>query len=157
MAEEIKKVTEKERKQAEKLIQELFDKLGITATAEVQTNEDTLDVLLQTEDSGILIGYHGETLESLQLIFSLAISKKVGRFIRITMDVGDYRKQRTEYLENLASQMKESVLREQRERVVTSLKAWERRVVHLLLQEDPDVVTESRGIGRDRVLVIKPK
>jgi spoIIIJ-associated protein len=157
MADEIQSLTKKEIKEATEVIEELIKKLGIQAEVIVTANEGSLDVNLQTEESGIIIGYHGETLESLQLILSLAVSKRVGRFLRVMIDVGDYRKQRTEYLEQLAQQMKESVLREQRERVVTSLKSWERRVIHLLLQSDDQVVTESRGTGRDRVLVIKPR
>jgi spoIIIJ-associated protein len=73
------------------------------------------------------------------------------------IDVGDYRKNRTEYLENLAAQIKDRALRENREQTVTSLKSWERRIIHLLLQDDPEVITESQGAGRERVLVIKPR
>jgi spoIIIJ-associated protein len=157
MAEEVQPLTEKEIKEATEVVEELIKKLTIQAEVIITASEDSLDVNLQTQESGMIIGYHGETLESLQLILSLAVSKRIGRFLRVMIDVGDYRKQRTEYLEQLANQMKESVLREQRERIVTSLKSWERRVIHLLLQSDDQVITESRGIGRDRVLVIKPR
>lgn len=157
MAEEKQIITDKEIKEATQVVEDLIKKLGLKAEVVISVNEENLDVNLQTEESGIVIGYHGETLEGLQLIMSLAVSKKIGRFLRVMIDVGDYRKQRTEYLEQLTQQMKESVVREQRERVVTSLKSWERRVVHLLLQDDDQVVTESRGTGRDRVLVIMPK
>ncbi len=156
MAEEIK-ITAEEKKLAEEIVKEFFQVLGTDVVPSVAVIEESLDVTLDTQESGILIGYHGETLESLQLLLSLAVSKKIGRFIRVMIDVGDYRKQRTAYLEQLAQQMKDSVLQEQRERVFTSLKSWERRVIHLLLQDDPQVETESRGEGRERVLVIKPR
>lgn len=157
MAEVTQQITIEEKKVAEEIVREFFSKLGVSVESSVEVVEDTFDVALQTPESGILIGYHGETLESLQLLLSLAVSKRVGRFVRVMIDVGDYRKQRTSYLEQLAQQMKESVLREQRERTFTSLKSWERRVIHLLLQDDAQVQTESRGEGRDRVLVIKPR
>lgn len=157
MTEEIKALTKKEIQEATDLIKDVIEKLGVQAEVIVQPIEDSLDVTLQTQESGIIIGYHGETLESLQLILSLAVSKKIGRFVRVLIDVGDYRKQRTEYLEQLTQQMKDSVINENRERVVTSLKSWERRVIHMLLKDDEQVVTESQGTGRDRVLVIKPR
>jgi spoIIIJ-associated protein len=151
------KITAKETKQATETIEQFLAKLGVQLETSVTVNEQALDVKLETQESGIIIGYHGETLEGLQLLLSLAVSKRVGRFLRVTIDVGDYRKQRTEYLEQLASQMKEAVLSEQRERTVSSLKSWERRIIHLILQDDDQVVTESQGTGRDRILVIKPK
>ncbi len=157
MKEEIKALTAKEVKLATEIIEEFVKEVGIVADVEINATDEALDVNFSTEESGIIIGYHGETLESLQLLLSLAVSKKIGRFIRVSIDVGDYRKQRTEYLTSLVSQLKESVLQERRERVVTSLKSWERRVVHMLLKDDTEVVTESEGSGRDRVLVIKPR
>lgn len=157
MAEELKTITKAEITEATAYIEDFFKMLGVDVKVAVTPVEDMLDVTLETEESGIIIGYHGETLESLQLLLSLGVSKKIGRFIRVMIDVGDYRKQRTDYLHQLAEQMKESVLREQRERVVTSLKSWERRVIHMLLKDDDQVETESRGTGRERVLVIKPR
>ncbi len=157
MTEPMQTITTEEKAVAEEITKEFFAKLGVSVNATVSIVDDSFDVALETSESGILIGYHGETLESLQLLLSLAVSKRLGRFVRVMIDVGDYRKQRTVYLEQLAQQMKDSVLREQRERVFTSLKSWERRVIHLLLQDDPQVITESRGEGRDRVLVLKPR
>ncbi len=116
-----------------------------------------MDVVLNTKDSGVVIGYHGEVLESLQLVLSLIISKKLGHFTRVSIDVGDYKKNRTEFLKNLAFQTKEKVLEEKREFSLSDLKSWERRVVHLTLQDDEDVVTESVGEGKDRALIIKPR
>lgn len=157
MTTEVKSLTKKEIKTATETIEGFIKKVGIAAEVEINATDEALDVNFDTEEGGIIIGYHGETLEGLQLLLSLAVSKKIGRFTRVSVDVGDYRKQRTEYLTSLVSQLKESVLQEKRERVVTSLKSWERRVVHMLLKDDAEVVTESEGSGRDRVLVIKPR
>lgn len=157
MVDESKKITKKEIDIAKGVIKEFLAKLDIKADAAVEPNDESVEVVLETEESGIIIGYHGETLEGLQLLMSLAVSKRIGRFIRVMVDVGGYRQQRTEYLEQLVSQLKESVVSEKREKVVNSLKSWERRVVHMILKDDPDVITESEGTGRDRVLVIKPR
>jgi spoIIIJ-associated protein len=150
-------VTKAEIKQIEKIVAEFFENLGIDTGATVEEREDVVDVILDTQETGLIIGYHGETLESLQVLLSLAVSKRLGRFVRMMIDVGDYRKNRTEYLERLAEQVKDRALRENREQVVTSLKSWERRVIHMILQEDSEVITESQGEGRDRVLVVRPK
>lgn len=147
----------KELKEAEKATEQLFSLLEISGTFSLTQNEDILEVSMETEDSGMVIGYHGEGLESLQLILSLIIARKLGRFVRVSIEVGGYKKNRTEYLERLAQQMKERALTENREQVAESLKSWERRIIHLILQDDKEVTSESAGSGRDRVLIIKPR
>ena len=150
-------LTDKERKDVEQLIEKMFSLLEIEGTFALEEQEDILGIMMETKDTGIVIGYHGEVLESLQLILSLAIAKKIGRFVRVSIEVDGYKKNRTEYLHNLAMQTKERALSENKEQVLSSLKSWERRIIHLYLQEDDQVVSESSGEGRDRVLVIKPK
>lgn len=135
----------------------LLSQLEVAGSAEVVMGEEGADVLLATEESGIIIGYHGEILEALQLVLSLMVSKNLGRFVRISLEVGDYKKNRSEYLERLAMQTKERVLEEGRPHTLSSLKSWERRIIHMLLQNDDQVVSESMGEGKDRVLVVKPR
>lgn len=120
-------------------------------------SEESVEVILNTEDTGVVIGYHGDTLEGLQLILSLCVAKSLGRFVRISIDVGDYKKNRTEFLKSLAEETKARVLMEGREIAVPELKPWERRIVHLLLEKDGEVMSESQGEGRDRVLVVSPR
>lgn len=136
---------------------ELLSKLEVSGTADVVFQEDMADIVLETEESGLIIGYHGEILEALQLLISLMASRKIGRFVRVSVEVGDYKKNRTEYLERLAQQTKDRVLQDGRAHTLSSLKSWERRVVHLVLQDDEEVTSESMGEGKDRVLVIKPR
>lgn len=138
-------------------IEELFTLLTIDATFDLSLNEEGVDVVVNTKDSGIVIGYHGEVLEALQLVSSLCITKRLGRFVRVSLEVGDYKKNRTEWLTSLASQIKEQVVTEQKEMALPNLKSWERRIVHMLLAEDKDVVSESVGMGKERTLVIKPR
>src|SRR3989344_3818804 len=122
-----------------------------------EKEDESVDIVLNTRDTGVVIGYHGDTLEGLQLILSLCVARKLGRFIRISIDVGDYKKNRTEWLKTLAQETKERVLAEGKEIAVPELKSWERRIVHLLLEKDEEVVSESQGEGRDRVLIVRPK
>lgn len=131
--------------------------LSIDGEFEVKESEDGIDIELETEDAALVIGYHGDTLESLQIILSLIISKKLGEFKRVSLEVGDYKKNRQEWLTTLAQQTKERVLTESKEIYLPDLKAWERRIVHMLLQDDSEVISESVGEGKDRVLVIKPR
>src|SRR6202051_1325271 len=93
-------LTKEERKDVEQLIEKLFSLLEIDGTFTVEEREDILEVMMETKDTGIVIGYHGEVLESLQLILSLAIAKKLGRFVRVSIEVDGYKKNRTEYLHN---------------------------------------------------------
>ncbi len=151
------KLTSEERKEVEALIEKLFVLLEIEGTFTLEEHEDILDVLMETKDSGMVIGYHGEVLESLQLVLSLAVAKKLGRFVRVSIEVDGYKKNRTEYLHNLAIQVKEKALSENKEQVLSSLKSWERRIVHLYLQSDEQVTSESEGEGKERVLIVRPR
>ena len=81
----------------------------------------------------------------------------MGRFVRASIEVGDYKKNRTDWLETLAIQTKEKVLLDKKEVPLPNLRSWERRIVHVYFQEDPEVISESVGEGRDRTLVIKPR
>ena len=156
----------KEQQLIEKTLDEAVKQFQIDGTltvtvADTDENADdeneTVDVLLATEDTSLVIGYHGETLESLQLILSLIISQKLGRFVRVSLEVGDYKKNRSEYLRVLVERTKDRVVTEQQEVPLPDLKSWERRVVHMMLQDDPEVFTESVGEGKDRMLVVKQK
>lgn len=147
----------KEKKIVDSTVSELLELLGIEGTFEIKDNEEGIDIVLDTKDSGLVIGYHGDTLESLQLVISLCIAKRLDKFVRVSIEVGDYKKNRTEWLRNLALTTKERVVSEKKEIALPELKSWERRIVHLLLKDDKDVVSQSQGEGRDRTLVVSPK
>jgi spoIIIJ-associated protein len=151
------KLTAAERKDIEALVEKLFALLEIEGTFALEESEDILDIMMETKDTGMVIGYHGEVLESLQLVLSLAIAKKLGRFVRVSIEVDGYKKNRTDYLHNLAIQIKEKALVENKEQILSNLKSWERRIIHLFLQSDEQVVSESQGEGKERVLVVRPR
>jgi YidC/Oxa1 family membrane protein insertase len=135
----------------------IFDVLGVTTGIEMVDTGENVELLLQTEENGMLIGYHGETLEALQLVISLAVAKALGKFVRVSLEIGEYKKNRMEYLNTLVAQTKDQVIAENTGITLPSLKSWERRYVHMILQDDDQVATESSGEGRDRVLTIYPK
>ncbi|MBI2025872.1 MAG: KH domain-containing protein [Candidatus Levybacteria bacterium] len=144
-------------KKIEELIKEFFQNLGIEVTFEQEETDDEIKLTLETQDSGMIIGYHGETLDALQLVLSLALAKKQGEFKRVSIEVGDYKKNREEWLRRLATDAKEKAISQQREVRLEELKPWERRIIHLVLSQDDQVVSESVGEGRERVLVVRPK
>jgi spoIIIJ-associated protein len=147
----------KEKKIIQETVSELLELLGVDGKFEIADSEEGIDIVLDTKDSGLVIGYHGDTLESLQLVISLCIAKRLDKFVRVSIEVGDYKKNRTEWLKNLAITTKERVVSENKEIALPELKSWERRIVHLLLEDDEKVVSESKGEGRDRVLVVSLK
>jgi len=95
-------------------------------TMSKESKEESVEIVLNTKDTGVVIGYHGDTLEGLQLVLSLCVARNLGRFVRISIDVGDYKKNRTEFLKTLAQETKERVLAEGKEIAVPELKSWER-------------------------------
>ena len=141
----------KVNKKQDKIIKDFFVSLGIDTKMEILETEEAIEITLETEDTGIIIGYHGETLEALQLVLSLLLAKENGEFKRVSIEVGDYKKNRIECLERLALDTKERALSEGKEVYLSELKSWERRVIHLLLQDDKEVTSESSGEGKDRV------
>jgi spoIIIJ-associated protein len=151
----------KEIKIINDLTEKLLKLLDVEGDFEIIESKDaeseSVEIILNTKDTGVVIGYHGDTLEGLQLVLSLCIARNLGRFVRISIDVGDYKKNRSEWLKTLAMETKERVLTEGREMAVPELKSWERRIVHLILEKDNEVMSESRGEGRDRVLVVSPR
>jgi spoIIIJ-associated protein len=141
----------------EKIVKKLLGGLGVDAKIAVDETEEEISIVLETEDTGMIIGYHGDTLEALQLILSLCVAKSLGGFKRVSLEVGDYKKNRSEWLESLAQESKEKAIAENREVFLRDLKSWERRIVHMVLKDDTSVLSESVGEGKDRMLVVKPR
>ena len=138
--------------------EELLTKLEIEANIIVDQDEQkAFHVRIETPESGLLIGFHGETLESLQLILNLILAKKLQKWQRVVVHVGDYREKRKSYLENLASQVAERVIQTGKEEILPEMSSFERRIIHLALTDHPQVTTQSTGDAHSRRVVIKPK
>lgn len=115
-------------------------------------------VKIEAEDeTGLLIGKKGETLASLQLILGVLLKQKVGEWSRVVVNVGDYREKEESYLRNLAQATAERAKETGQPQSLYNLKPWQRRVVHMALSEDSEVLTESMGEGEERYLVVKTK
>lgn len=144
-------------KQIKQIAEEVLDRLEISGSVSVDTDESgAYRVHIETEETGLLIGFHGRALESFQMILSMIASRKLGKWERIYVNVGDYREKREEALMYMAQRAAERALSTGRPVELTRLSAAERRVVHLTLSGDERVKTESFGEGLNRKLLISP-
>jgi len=146
---------------AEEMLAQLLEKMGIDADVNAKggTGDEDLPILLEVsgEDLGILIGRRGETLSSLQFLLNLMVGKQLDSWVRIVVDVEGYRARREEALGTMASRVAERVRRTGQTMALEPMPANERRLVHLALQGNPYVSTESSGYGDDRRVNISPK
>lgn len=153
-----KKYMEKEVNIIKEELEKLLKQIGIKSDVDVTAGEEGFVISLDAgEDNALLIGKHGNTLASLELVATLIVTNKLGEFKRVTIEIGSYRAEREQYLQDLANKLKDEVITSGYEKQVRGLKPWERRYVHMFLQEDDQVMTESVGEDRDRTLIIKRK
>lgn len=144
--------------EVKQLAQDLLNSLQIGGKVSVSTDDTgVVTVNIDTEESGLLIGFHGETLSSFQLILGLMVYKKTGTWTKILVEVGDYREKRAEQLTAMAQSYAAQAVSTGQPVYLPPLSPSERRVVHLALQERTDVETESVGEGNQRRVVVKPK
>ena len=139
-------------------VKELLGKLGLAAEVAVsEGEEESFRVDINGEELGALIGYHGETLSSLQLFLNLLTHRKISEWRRVLVDIGGYRRERERKLFDLARRTADRVRFLQTPVTLTPMPAFERRLVHVALGEDNDIETESTGEGWERRVVVKPK
>jgi len=131
----------------------------IAATEPSADAEDTTLVSLDIEgdDLGILIGRRGQTLSALQYLVRLIVAHKTHAGVSITIDVEGYKAHRYEALKNLAIRMADQVKARRAPFTLEPMPPYERRIIHLALVDNPDVITYSIGEGESRKVVIAPK
>ena len=112
---------------------------------------------IETSESGLLIGHHGETINSLQLLIGVILFKKLGKWVRVLVDVGDYRKMREESIKEMVNRIIAEVEQTGRGVELPYLSPLERRIVHMMLSENEKMMSESTGEGKDRRVMIKPR
>lgn len=117
--------------------------------------DGVLQMEISCEDYGIIIGRRGETLDSLQYLTSLAVKKSCDKYVRVTIDVGNYREKRMDTLKNLARKNANYVLRTGRRYTFEPMNPYERRIIHTTVQEIEGVESISVGYGQDRKVVIQ--
>ena len=142
---------------AKAFLQSVTDAMGLDVMIEKRMTAERILLQLHGRGLGVLIGKHGKTLDSLQYLTNLAANQSGrGRYF-VMLDVEDYRERRQATLESLAIRMASRVKRSQRPLVLEPMNAYERKIIHLTLQDDPDVYTKSEGELDNRHLVIHYK
>jgi len=141
----------------EKITKELFSLLKTKVGLEIKEEEDGVVIQLTTDEPGILIGYHGQALQAVQLLLALMGFRKLGEWTRVLVNVGDYREKRQESLTKMAQAIAQKVRFSGTSQNLPPMSSAERRIIHLALADETEVETISEGEGRDRHVVVKPK
>jgi len=154
----IKKTKDTSPTLLKELTEELLTLMRIEkAELKITSEEETIHLDINCPDQGILIGNNGETISSLQLVLAIMIYKKLGAWKRIVVNIGDYLAKKQESLKKMALNLSQRVKFSGQAMQMSYLNSAERRIIHMVLAEDPNVTTESIGEGRERKLIIKPK
>ena len=140
------------------LAREMLDKMGLEAVVSSgQTQEsDTIPLVIEGEDVGILIGKYGATLQSFQYLMNLTLNNAGGEGARVVVDAGNYRARRQESLEAVARSAAQRARREGHPVKLEPMPSNERRIVHNILQTEPGISTQSEGREPHRCIVIAP-
>ena len=110
------------------------------------------------DDLGILIGKHGQTLDSLQYLTNMAANKNVtGARVRIVLDVENYRKRREETLCQLAERLANKARKYRTKVILEPMNRHERKIIHMALQDYADIITYSDGVEPHRKIVVDIK
>lgn len=151
-------------KVSKQVVRELLDKMQIKADVITKSmppvdekDQSVILVEIQGNDLSILIGRRSEVLNALQYIASLIVSKEIGHWVPMLIDVQGYRTRRDRQLRMLARRMAEQVIHTGKREVLEPMPPSERRIIHLELRGHPDVDTESIGEEPYRKVTIVPK
>jgi spoIIIJ-associated protein len=162
---EVGDISSPEVERAADYLRQLLELAEIEADVSVRRPETPGDGLgratavldVEGDDLGLLIGRRGTTLSALQYIVNLMVSHQSQSHVLVSVDVEHYHRRREESLYGLASRMADQVRQSGRAITLEPMPPAERRIVHLILAEDPDVSTGSVGAGDGRKVVIRPR
>lgn len=146
--------------EVEDLTSELLNLMGVSATVELTEDKENQLINLKinpSDEAGLLIGYHGDTLSAIESFLALAIKQKSGEWVRIVVDIAGYKDKQEERLIELGKQAAQRAKVTQEPQYLYNLDPSQRRVIHLALGSDTEVETESVGEGEERYLVVKVK
>ena len=157
-------IEQKDLDNIKKTVEEFFEKMTITVSnidvsLSAGKNEeiDVVDLDIKLEEPQILIGQGGQTLFEVQRLLKTILNKKLKNVFYFNLDINDYKKQKLEYLKNMAKNLADQVVLTKEEKILLPMSSYERRIIHAELAQRTDVITESQGEGFDRHIVIKLK
>ncbi len=138
----------------ESILKEIISRIGIDAEVESSQTEGSQHLNMITDSPALLIGRHGQTLDSIERILNCIVNKNALVKKKVFVDTEGYRERREESLSELAHQIASKVKRTRQDAVMTPMSAKDRRVIHLTLQSDDTVSTFSQGEGDFRRVVV---
>ena len=141
------------------MIENVVKDMGLEAKVCLAKHEgDEALITVDGEGAGVLIGHHGDTLDSLQYLANLSANRKIEgekrEYVKVTVDIEGYRAKREETLRTLARRMAEKVLRNKRSVMLEPMNPYERRIIHSEIQNIEGVATNSIGSENNRKIVI---
>lgn len=142
---------------AKAYINSILSGMDIEYQIEVRSNDEELNIAIESSDNPLLIGKDGRCLDALLTLLKVYIQRLSNDSIMVGLDIGGYRANRKRQLEVLATKTAKEVAKTKIEVKLKPMNAYERKIIHEKLADWRDVYTESEGEGSDRALVIKPK
>lgn len=128
-----------------------------TSKDDAKNISEVVKLKITTEEPQILIGEGGQTLSEIQRILRLLLNKKLQKFFYLNFDINNYREKKTDYLKKMVKDLADEVAITKEEKRLFPMPSYERRIIHSELSQRSDIITESRGDGPDRHIVIKPR
>ncbi|SHG72668.1 RNA-binding cell elongation regulator Jag/EloR [Ornithinibacillus halophilus] len=142
--------------EAEKFLKDVVNNMNVEVNIHTTVEDNHVTFDLSGEKIALLIGKRGQTLNAIQYLVHLVINKDGKKFYTVTVDAEGYRGRRRETLESLANRMAEKALRINKKVALEPMPAYERKIIHSVLQARDDVSTYSDGTEPHRHIVIKP-
>lgn len=158
---EILPMTKADEKKVEtivKYVRDVIDAMDVkdyTLTYKIEDGENLL-IDLEGEGLGVIIGRRGETLDAIQYLTGLVANRQEARYIRVSLNSGDYRLKREETLKNLAKKKAEAVLKYGRSYSLEPMNPYERRIIHATVSQMEGVHSKSVGTDPNRRVIIFP-
>jgi len=141
---------------AQKFLEDLLSFLGLNTVVHATHDDDVIQLNIpSTQMNGFLIGAHGDTMRSMQLLTSSALKSQGYAYSRVNVDVAGYKQQRASHLSDTAEAWVKRVKETGEPMELQPMNAADRRVIHQLAS-DRGLTTESIGEGRDRHIILKP-
>ncbi|MGP2527361.1 RNA-binding cell elongation regulator Jag/EloR [Acidaminococcus sp. LBK-2] len=144
---------------AKAFLENVFAAMGMELLIEkfISRKDDEIILKIHGEGIGVLIGKHGQTLDALQYLTNLAGNKGHRDWNRVILDAENYRERRRQTLERLAKNLADRVKRTRKKAMLEPMNPYERKIVHMSLQNDPAITTYSEGEEPYRKVVIDLK
>lgn len=150
-------IDENSKNIAENFLKDIFETLSINADIKISTVDGCLCIKVFGDDASRLIGRRGESLDSLQMLLGLAVNKNKDKYVKVLLDIENYRAKREESLIKYANKMARQAAKQRRIIKLEPMNPYERRIIHSALQSDRYVKTYSEGKDPYRKIVIEPK